>query len=129
MPQISDSTIDKKSEELRDLVMSALDELKADKVVVLEVHALTAVTDFMIIASGRSSRQVRAIADNVVTRAKKNNTPPLGIEGLREGEWVLVDLNDVVVHVMQPEIREFYQLEKLWVVNEASDFSQQGSGR
>jgi ribosome-associated protein len=89
-------------------------DLKANDLRVLDVRKLTDVTDYMIIASGRSGRHVRAIAENVVEQSKKKKHQPLGVEGLSQGEWVLVDLCDVVVHVMVPETREFYQLEKLW---------------
>ena len=92
----------------------ALDDLKAVDVQVLDVRHLTTVTDTMVIASGRSDRHVRAIASAVVEQCKKAGYRPLGVEGERSGEWVLVDLADVVVHVMLPRVREFYNLEKLW---------------
>ena len=101
-------------EELLRLVMTELDELQAADVEVLDVRELTDVTDYMVVATGRTSRHVRAITEKVVVSAKHRDAPPLGVEGEREGEWVLVDLCDVVVHVMQPDARELYQLEKLW---------------
>jgi len=103
-----------KSENLRDVALAALDEIKAIDVRVLDVRPLTDITDFMIIASGRSNRQVRALADEVVAEATRRGVRPLGVEGLDQGIWVLVDLGDVVVHVMQPATRDFYQLERLW---------------
>jgi ribosome-associated protein len=103
-----------KSENLRDVALAALDEIKAIDVRVLDVRPLTDITDFMIIASGRSNRQVRALADEVVAEATLRGVRPLGVEGFDQGIWVLVDLGDVVVHVMQPATREFYQLERLW---------------
>jgi ribosome-associated protein len=102
------------SKRLCQLAVDALEDLKAVNIVTLDVRKLSDFTDYMIIASGRSSRQVTALAENVIARAKQAGEAPLGVEGLRGGEWVLVDLCDVVVHVMQPEVREFYQLEKLW---------------
>lgn len=102
------------SDSLRDLVTSALDDMKALNVRVLDVRTLTSVTDYMVVASGTSSRHVKSIADNVVTKAKEAGLAPLGVEGEQAAEWVLVDLGDLVVHVMLPKVREFYQLERLW---------------
>ena len=99
---------------LLDVVVEALDELKAFDVTVLDVRKLTEVADHMVVASGRSARQVSAIADHVAQRAKESGQRVLGVEGRASGEWVLVDLCDVIVHVMQPKVREFYQLERLW---------------
>ena len=104
------------AETLRDLVTAALDEVKGLDLKVLDVRRLTPLADFMVVASGTSDRHVRALARNVVERAKAAGHLPLGVEGDREGEWVLVDLNDVVVHVMLPRVRDFYQLERLWTV-------------
>jgi len=109
------------SNRLRQLAVDALEDLKAVDLVELDVRKLSDFTDYMIIASGRSRRQVAALAENVVMKTKQASEMPLGIEGLRGGEWVLVDLGDVVVHVMQPEVREFYQLEKLWSSRETPD--------
>ena len=102
------------SRELTELVLDALNEMKAQAVKTMDVRHLTTVTDVMIIANGRSARHVRALAEAVVERCKHAGIPPLGREGEAAGEWVLLDLADVVVHVMQPEVREFYDLEKLW---------------
>ena len=101
-------------ESVRDLVVAALEELKALDISVVDVRGQTSFTDFMVVASGRSDRQVKALAHKVTAAAKEQGVDVLGVEGEREGEWALVDLNDVVVHVMQPRVREFYQLEKLW---------------
>jgi ribosome-associated protein len=103
-----------KHQELIELVVNALEERKAQAISVIDVLGKTSVTDTLIIASGSSSRQVGSIAENVVEQAKKCNLEPLGVEGRQAAEWVLVDLGDVVVHVMQKDTREFYQLEKLW---------------
>ncbi|MEN8214207.1 MAG: ribosome silencing factor [Pseudomonadota bacterium] len=101
-------------EELRDFVVSTLDEMKAQDVVVLDVRGKTSITDFMIIASGRSDRQVKAIAEAVAFQSKQQGEPALGTEGFADGEWALIDLNGVIVHVMQPKVRDYYQLERLW---------------
>lgn len=102
-------------EQLLPLVINALEERKAQDIKTLNVSTLSSVTDIIIIATGQSNRQVTAIADNVIDNAKKAGHRPLGDEGLDTGEWALVDLGDIVVHVMQPHIRDFYQLEKLWM--------------
>lgn len=103
-------------ENLEKLILNALDELKAKDVVVMDVSALTDMTDKMIIATGTSSRQVSALATHVSSTCKKADIMPLGIEGEDTGEWALVDLGDIVVHVLLPEKREFYSLEQLWSV-------------
>ena len=103
-----------KKNKLVDLCLKALDDAKALNVNVFDVRKLTSIADYMIIASGRSNRQVSSIADKVIEAAKKNDFQPLGVEGQTEGEWVLVDLGDVIIHVMHPDTREYYQLEKLW---------------
>ena len=101
---------------LAELVTAALDDLKAQNVAVLDVRELTQVTDTVVIASGTSDRHVKSLAGRVLERARAAGFRALGVEGEREGEWVLVDLQDVIVHVMLPRVREFYGLEKLWDV-------------
>ncbi|MEH6580975.1 MAG: ribosome silencing factor [Halioglobus sp.] len=103
------------SDELKKLIVDALDDLKAVNTVSLDVSALTDVMDHMVIASGTSNRHVKSLAINVSMEAKKQGVRPLGIEGNDVGEWVLVDFGDVVVHVMLPATRDFYDLERLWV--------------
>lgn len=100
---------------LRDHVVRALEDLKGRDIVALDVTRATSVTDFMVIASGTSNRHVRALVDNVLESSKASGVTPLyGVEGRATADWVLLDLGDVVVHVMQKEAREFYDLERLW---------------
>jgi ribosome-associated protein len=101
-------------EELRDIIVQALEDLKAVDVRVLDVRNVTVITDIMVIASGTSDRHVKSLAHNVLDKAKEYGARPLGVEGEDGGEWVLVDLHDVVVHIMLPRVRDFYNLEKLW---------------
>jgi ribosome-associated protein len=101
-------------EQLRDLVLKVLDDMKARDVAVIDVRGKTSITDIMIIASGTSDRHVKSTAEAVAFQSKQAGEPPLGTEGLEDGEWALVDLNGVVVHVMLPKVRDFYQLERLW---------------
>ena len=105
-------------ESLLETVHGALAELKAKDSVEIDVRGKSSVCDYMVVASGTSSRHVKSIADEVVRFAKKLGVMPLGVEGEREAEWVLVDLGDVVVHVMLPRVREFYALERLWTVGD-----------
>jgi len=99
---------------LQQLLTAALDDMKAVNVKVLDVRGLTDIADTMVIASGNSDRHVRSIAERVVEKAKTAGFRPLGTEGESDGEWVLVDLQDIVLHVMLPRVREFYGLERLW---------------
>jgi len=103
-----------KFEQLKQLILTAIDDMKGTDVIELDVKDKTSVTDRLIIASGTSSRHVKSIASNVAVETKKHGYKPLGVEGEDQGEWVLVDLGDIVVHIMQPHIRQFYDLEKLW---------------
>jgi ribosome-associated protein len=103
---------------LRKSVIDALEELKAKDVREIDVRGKTSIADLLVIASGTSARHVKSIADEVVKFAKKAGVMPLGVEGEQEAEWVLVDLGDVIVHVMLPRIREFYGLERLWTVGD-----------
>lgn len=107
-------TINVDAEALCKIVVDALEDMKAQDIHVINVRDKSNVTDIMVIASGTSSRQVRSLANNVAVMAKEHGVIPIGSEGEIDGEWVLVDLGDVVVHVMMPHIRDFYNLEKLW---------------
>jgi ribosome-associated protein len=108
-------------------VIAALDDMKAVNVKVLDVRAVTDISDCMVLASGNSDRHVRSIADRVIERARAGGFRPIGVEGQRDGEWVLVDLNDVLIHVMLPRVREFYGLEELWEAPRAVARSRAGS--
>ena len=100
--------------ELKNIVINALENLKADNICVLDVKDKTSVTDCMVIASGTSTRHVRSLAENLVTEVKSKGIKALGVEGAEVGDWVLVDLGEVVVHVMLPSARTFYDLEGFW---------------
>lgn len=105
-------------------ITAAMEDLKAEDVQTFDVRTLTTMTDFMIIASGRSDRQVKAIAEKVVEMAKSNKIKPLGVEGQQQAEWILIDFGDVIAHIMRPATRDYYQLEKLWsVTDRASNHS------
>ena len=101
-------------EVLRDLIVSVLDDRKGEDITTLDVRKLTDITDYMIIVSGTSRRHVKSLVDYVIECAKAAGASPLGVEGRETHDWVLLDLGDVVVHVMQAEARAFYDLERLW---------------
>lgn len=101
-------------EKLKQLVCSALEDIKALDIKVLDVQDMTSVMDLMVVATGTSNRHVKSLADNLVEKAKKQGVRPMGIEGEQQAEWVLVDLGDIVAHIMQPDIRATYNLETLW---------------
>ena len=101
---------------LLNIVVDAIDDMKGVDLLVIDVRDMTSITDRMVITSGTSTRHVKSIADSVALKAKQAGFPALGVEGAQAAEWVLIDLGDVVVHVMTPAIREFYALEKLWTV-------------
>jgi ribosome-associated protein len=103
-------------DELLTLVIEALQDIKGVDIKVIDVSNLTSITDRMVVVSGTSTRHVKALADNVALKAKQAGNPALGVEGEQAAEWILIDLGDVVVHVMMPVVREFYALEKLWTV-------------
>lgn len=111
-------------EALQKLVVDALEEIKAQDIKIMDVRGVASFTDLMVVASGTSTRHVKAIADKVIEKASQAGNKPLGVEGDREAEWVLVDLNDIIVHVMLPQTRDFYNLEKLWSMRDRSSVSQ-----
>jgi ribosome-associated protein len=102
------------SEQILAVVLDALADIKAVNVLSLDVRSLTGIADYMVIASGTSTRHVKALADNVVVKSKESGFKPLGVEGERDSDWILVDLAGVIVHVMLPATRNFYDLERLW---------------
>lgn len=108
------------ADQLKDIVIDALEDVKAVNIQCLDVRDRSNVTDYMIIASGTSRRHVNSVAENVVTKVKEQGVLPLGQEGQDASEWILVDLGDVVVNVMMPDTRLFYDLEKLWTVPDQS---------
>jgi ribosome-associated protein len=112
---------------LATVVTTALDDLKGQEISSLDVRHLTTVTDTMVIVTGRSDRHVRSLADAVVQKCKESGYRPIGVEGQASGEWVLVDLGDVVVHVMLPRAREFYNLEKLWDMSDRVETADVGA--
>ena len=122
-----------RSKDLVAIVEEALADLKAVDIQTLEVGRMTSITDFMVIAGGTSDRHVRAVADNVIAKAKEAKVEILGVEGHEFGEWILVDLADVVVHIMQSKTRDFYKLENLWSMsaptNKSSDVPDTGTAR
>jgi ribosome-associated protein len=110
---------DMQKNDLLKVVLNDLCDLKAVNVIPLDVHLTTPLTDYMVIATGNSSRHVKAIAENLVHKMKDRHQSPFSVEGDHENEWVLVDLGDVVVHIMQQRTRDFYHLEKLWTPHHA----------
>ena len=102
------------NEQLVKVAVAALEDMKGQDITIIDVRGKTSVTDFMVIASGSSSRHVKSLVDNVLEKVKEQGVRPLGSEGLDTGEWALLDLGDVVVHVMLPTARQFYDLERLW---------------
>jgi ribosome-associated protein len=105
-------------EDLLKQVHLALEEMKAKDAIEIDVRGKTSIADYLVVASGTSSRHVKSVADEVVKFAKNCGVMPLGVEGGNEAEWVLVDLGDVIVHVMLPRVREYYALERLWTVGD-----------
>jgi len=108
------------SSDIYKIVIAALEDIKGQDIVTIDVREFSDITDTMIVVSGTSNRQVKALAQNTVEEGKKAGFQPIGVEGMDEGEWVLVDFGDVIVHVMQPTTRSFYELEKLWSLRPSS---------
>jgi ribosome-associated protein len=105
-------------DQLRDLVISSLEDFKAIDIHQVDVSGQNPLTELFVVASGSSNRHIKSMAENLVQKAKEAGCPPLGVEGQRDADWVLVDLNDVIVHLMLPQTRAFYNLEKLWAASD-----------
>ena len=110
-----------KSKKLAELAVEALEELKGQSIRCINVSKLTSITDFMIIATGRSNTHIKALADNVLKNAKEADLEVVGVEGRMQSEWVLVDVGDVVVHIMLAPMRALYNLEELWNFDSQAD--------
>lgn len=119
MPAASTAESELTSDQLLDRILTSLDDDKAEEVVTIDLRGRSAMADHMVIASGRSSRQVASIAEKLVERLKEQTGRSARIEGKETGDWVLIDTDDVIVHVFRPEVREFYQLEKMWMPADA----------
>lgn len=100
--------------ELHQLIIKTLEDNKAEEIISLDVKALTSITDCMVICSATSKRHAHALSDHLVTKAKTIGARPLSVEGEETNEWILVDFGDIVIHIMLPDVRKFYSLEKLW---------------
>ena len=106
---------------LKALTLEAIEDVKAFDIKMIDVQGRNSLTDVLIFASARSDRQAKAIANNVIEKSKQAGVQPIGVEGMQTGDWVLVDLGDIVVHVMLPQVRDFYNIEKLWDMDETSE--------
>ena len=103
------------------LITTSLDDDKAENILTISLHGKSAMADYMVVASGTSSRQVAAMAEHIEFKLKQNKIAILGLEGLRQADWVLIDANDVIVHLFRPEVREFYGLERMWADDAAEE--------
>jgi ribosome-associated protein len=106
---------------LKALTIDAIEDIKAFDIKTIDVQGRNSLTDTLIFASARSDRQAKAIANNVIEKSKQAGVQPIGVEGMQTGDWVLVDLGDIIVHIMLPQVRDFYNIEKLWEVDEAKE--------
>jgi ribosome-associated protein len=113
------SEVPSRTRETLQIVLSRLEEMKAEDVVTIDLNGKTSIADFMVVASGRSNRHVGSVADNVVQELKKAGRKDIRVEGQPHCEWVLIDTGDVIVHVFRPEVRDFYGLEKMWAPGRA----------
>jgi ribosome-associated protein len=112
---VTGHSADISSEQLLEMILTSLDDDKAEDVVSIDLHGKTQMADYMVVCSGRSSRQVGAMAEKLVDRLKQDHGRICKVEGKDQGDWVLIDTGDIIVHIFRPEVREFYQLEKMWM--------------
>ena len=110
----TDTSVDRSAKDLLTLVHTSLDDDKAEEIVVIDLTGKSTIADHLVVASGRSTTQVGAIADHLVRRMKKAGFGPVHVEGLQNCDWVLVDAGDIIVHLFRPEVRAFYNIEKMW---------------
>ena len=109
------------ADQILELITTSLEDDKAENILTISLHGKSAMADYMVVASGTSSRQVAAMAEHIEFKLKQNKIAILGLEGLRQADWVLIDANDVVVHLFRPEVREFYGLERMWADDAAEE--------
>ena len=109
------------ADQILELITTSLDDDKAENIITIPLQGKSAMADYMVVASGTSTRQVAAMAEHVAIKLKQHNVPMLGLEGLRQADWVLIDANDVIVHLFRPEVREFYGLERMWADDAADE--------
>ena len=109
------------ADQILELITTSLDNDKAENILTIPLQGKSAMADYMVVASGTSSRQVAAMAEHIEFKLKQNNIAILGLEGLRQADWVLIDANDVIVHLFRPEVREFYGLERMWADDAAEE--------
>ena len=115
------------ADQILELITTSLDDDKAENILTISLHGKSAMADYMVVASGTSSRQVAAMAEHIEFKLKQNKIAILGLEGLRQADWVLIDANDVIVHLFRPEVREFYGLERMWANDAAEEIVNVGS--
>ena len=115
------------ADQILKLITTSLDDDKAENILTISLHGKSAMADYMVVASGTSSRQVAAMAEHIEFKLKQNKIAILGLEGLRQADWVLIDANDVIVHLFRPEVREFYGLERMWSNDAAEEIVNVGS--
>ena len=109
------------TDQILELITTSLDDDKAENILTIPLQGKSAMADYMVVASGTSSRQVAAMAEHIEFKLKQNKIAILGLEGLRQADWVLIDANDVIVHLFRPEVREFYGLERMWADDAAEE--------